>query len=71
MAKVSKTMTFSKATIDMADMTITEYGKDSVETFDLMEIFNEWDKIENINLTFKQDIVVSPASDENIDGSGE
>ena len=55
MAKVSKSASFKGAVINKADMTITEYSKDEKRVFSLEKLLSDWDGIENISLTFKQD----------------
>lgn len=55
MAKVSKSASFKGAVISKEDMTITEYSKDDTRVFSLEKLLSDWDGIENISLTFKQD----------------
>lgn len=69
MAKLTKSVSFAKAKINLEDMTITEINKDDSKVFDLMEILNEWDGINNISITIKKDDDVKPLAkeDENED----
>ena len=55
MAKTTKTTTFSKAVINTDDMTITEYIKDDVRVYSIEKLLSEWNGIEGISLTIKQD----------------
>lgn len=55
MAKISKTVSLKNATICMDDMTITEYMKDDTKTYDLKNLLNEWNGIDGISLTIRQD----------------
>ena len=55
MAKKSKTIAFNNATINKEDMTITEYNKDDVKTYSIKKLIEEWDGIDGISLTIKQD----------------
>lgn len=55
MAKASKSITFKNATINKEDMTITEYTKDDSKTYSLEKVIADWDQIEGISLTIKQD----------------
>ena len=55
MAKKSKTIAFKNATINKEDMTITEYNKDDVKTYSIKKLMEEWDGIDGISLTIKQD----------------
>lgn len=55
MAKASKSVSFTKATINTEDMTITEYLKDETNVFNLIEVLQEWNNVENISITLKKD----------------
>lgn len=56
MAKKTKSIAFSNATIDLEDMTITELKKDSVLVTSLDEVLKEWNGVEGISLVIRQDI---------------
>lgn len=56
MAKKSKSIAFTNATIDLRDMTIAELKKDSVVVSSLQDLLEEWDGVEGISLVIKQDI---------------
>ena len=55
MAKASKSIAFKNATISKEDMTITEYTKDDSKTYSLEKVIADWDGIDRISLTIKQD----------------
>lgn len=55
MAKTTKTTSFSKAVISTNDMTITEYNKDDTKVYSIEKLLSEWNGIEGISLTIKQD----------------
>lgn len=55
MAKASKSIAFKNATISKEDMTITEYTKDDSKTYSLEKVIADWDGIDGISLTIKQD----------------
>lgn len=55
MAKKSKTIAFKNATINKEDMTITEYNKDDIKTYSIKKLIEEWDGVDGISLTIKQD----------------
>lgn len=55
MAKITKSTSFSKAVIDMEAMTITEITKDEEKTYSLTKLLEEWNGVEGISLTIKQD----------------
>lgn len=57
MAKISKSVSFKNATISISseEMTITEYTKDDSKTYNLEKILKEWNQVDGISLTIKQD----------------
>lgn len=55
MAKASKSIAFKNAVIDKAEGTITEFTKDDTKVYLLDKLIEEWDGIEGISLTIKQD----------------
>lgn len=55
MAKASKSVSFKNATINKEDMTITEFTKDDSKTYSLEKIIADWDGIDGVSLTIKQD----------------
>ena len=63
MAKLSKSTTFKNATIYLNDMTITEYNKDDCKTYNLRQLLEDWDKVEGISLTIKQDDEIPATND--------
>ena len=60
MAKLTKAINFKNATISVKDGTITEYLKDQTNVYKLENIFKDWDNIEGINFTLKQDDELQP-----------
>lgn len=55
MAKKTKSIAFKNATISIDDMTITEFTKDDTKVYDLKKVLQDWDNIDGISLTIKQD----------------
>lgn len=55
MAKLSKSMSFRRAKIDLENMTLIEETKNNYEEFDLMEVLREWDGIDNLTIIIKKD----------------
>lgn len=55
MAKKSKSIAFKNAVIDKAEGTITEFTKDDTKTYSIDKLLEDWDGIEGISLTIKQD----------------
>ena len=55
MAKASKSIAFKNAVIDKAEGTITEFTKDDTKVYSLDKVIEEWDQVEGISLTIKQD----------------
>ena len=64
MAKISKSMGFQKAQINLEDMTLTEYLKDETNTYSIMDILREWDKVDGISWNIKLDNNVSEINSE-------
>ena len=55
MAKKSKSIAFKNAVIDKAEGTITEFTKDDTKTYSIDKLLEDWDQVEGISLTIKQD----------------
>lgn len=55
MAKKTKSIAFKNATINIDDMTITEFTKDDTKVYDLKKVLQDWHNIDGISLTIKQD----------------
>lgn len=55
MAKASKSIAFKNAVIDKAEGTITEFTKDDTKVYSIEKLLEDWDQIEGISLTIKQD----------------
>ena len=64
MAKIARSITFKNATISMEDRLITEYLKDETRTYSLDDILQEWNGIEGINFTLKQEDEIKSREDE-------
>ena len=52
MAKESNSVKYEKATINVKDMTLTEYFKDDTKEHNIMDIIQKWDGVDNITVTF-------------------
>ena len=65
MAKASKSIAFKNAVIDKAEGTITEFTKDDTKVYSLDKLIEDWDGIEGISLTIKQDDDV-PADEQGV-----
>lgn len=55
MAKETNTLKFTKATICIKDMTITEYLKDETKTHNIFEILKPWDDVRDVDITLTRD----------------
>ena len=55
MAKASKSIAFKNAVIDKAEGTITEFTKDDTKIYSIEKLLEDWDQVEGISLTIKQD----------------
>lgn len=55
MAKASKSIAFKNAVIDKSEGTITEITKDDIKVYSFDKLLEEWDGVEGISLTIKQD----------------
>ena len=55
MAKASKSIAFKNAVIDKEERTITEFTKDDTKVYSIEKLLEDWDQIEGISLTIKQD----------------
>lgn len=55
MAKASKSIAFKNAVIDKAEGTITEFTKDDTKVYSIEKLLVDWDQVEGISLTIKQD----------------
>lgn len=69
MAKVSKSQSFSKATIyfdsDEHMWKVEEVTKDGAQTFDLeQDILAQWADVEGVSITIKKDADLAPRGEE-------
>lgn len=55
MAKFTKSTAFKNAVIDVTEGTITEFTKDDTKVYSLKKFLKDWDGIEGISITVKQD----------------
>ena len=55
MAKASKSLAFTNAVMDNAEGTITEFTKDDTKVYSIEKLLEDWDQVEGISLTIKQD----------------
>lgn len=55
MAKKTKSIAFKNAVINKEDGTITEYTKDDMKVYLIDKLLEDWDGVEGISLTIKQD----------------
>lgn len=55
MAKITKAVSLKNAEINMEDMTITETTKDDTKVYSLDKLLADWNHINGISLTIKQD----------------
>lgn len=55
MAKKTMGIIFKNVTIDTSDMTFTEVSKDDVQVHDIMTLLNEYNGVEGLTISFKQD----------------
>ena len=63
MAKRKLSVSFSKAVIDMENMTITEINKDDMQTFSLKEILSQFSGIGGVSLKISADESLSGDED--------
>lgn len=55
MAKISKSVSFKNAVINVDEDTIIELTKDDEKIYRLSDILRSWDGVENISFSIKQD----------------
>ena len=55
MAKASKSIAFKNAVIDKTEGTIVETTKDSIKIYFIDKLLDEWDGINGLSITIKQD----------------
>lgn len=54
MATQERREAFSHAMIDCSDMTLTEYGRDGSQTYNIKEILKRWDGVPNVEIEIRQ-----------------
>lgn len=57
--KQTKSMSFTKAVIDVDNMTITEETKDGENVFRIEDILNEWNGVYGVSITIKRDTEIA------------
>ena len=60
MANTVRSERFVNATIDLTDMTITEYNDDGAEIFSINEMLNRWDGVPCVTLTICSSVPLPP-----------
>lgn len=60
MAEAVRSESFENATIDLNDMTITEYGDDFVKCYSLYEFLQRWDGVVGVTLSIKRCVPLLP-----------
>lgn len=60
MADLVQSETFTNAIIDVDDLTLTEYGEESVKVYSIYELLRRWDGIVGITLTIHRSIPMPP-----------
>lgn len=63
MAFQQKSERYERAMLDCSDMTLTEYGKDSVKTYSIEEILKRWDGVPDIILTIERRVELPPTEE--------
>lgn len=54
LATVNRSVVFSNATINKDRMTIYEEQKDSIQSYSIPKLLDDWDNIPGITITIKQ-----------------
>lgn len=53
--KRTKSIPLKNATISLEDGTVTEYTKDETRTYNIRKILEDWDQVDGVSITIKQD----------------
>lgn len=53
--KRTKSISLKNATINLGDETVTEYTKDETRTYNIRKILKDWDQVDGVSITIKQD----------------
>lgn len=53
--KRTKSISLKNATINLEDETVTEYTKDETKTYNIRKILEDWDHVDGVSITIKQD----------------
>jgi hypothetical protein len=71
MAKISKSMSFKDAEINLEDLSLTEFKKDNTTEYNIMDILKEWNGIKGISLVIKLDNDVNTIGEDDESSDGE
>lgn len=63
MAFQQKSERYEHAILDCSDMTLTEYGRDSVRTYSIEEILKRWSGVPDIIFTIERRIELPPTEE--------
>lgn len=53
--KRTKSISLKNATINLEDETVTEYTKDETRTYNIRKILKDWNHVDGVSITIKQD----------------
>jgi len=53
--KRTKSISLKNATINLEDETVTEYTKDETKTYNIRKILEDWNHVDGVSITIKQD----------------
>lgn len=53
--KRTKSISLKNATINLEDGTVTEYTKDETKTYNIRKILEDWNHVDGVSITIKQD----------------
>ena len=53
--KRTKSISLKNATINLEDETVTEYTKDETKTYNICKILEDWNHVDGVSITIKQD----------------
>lgn len=53
--KRTKSISLKNATINLEDATVTEYTKDETKTYNIRKILEDWNHVDGVSITIKQD----------------
>ena len=59
MAKKTAGVSFTNATIDISDDTITELKKDEITVSSLSAVLKEWDGVDGVSISIRRDVTTA------------